>query len=328
MLWILQTNFYRETGYVTLVDTLNSLGLKHFVVKVVPGTDILLPAETDTSRSTKDVEDMEHVEVDASEPVIAMGSYTLAKIAKARGWTPGSFTDNTSYEVWSKAWGPERLLNPRARVVTFGEADFDGEMAFIRPVEDSKAFPGNVFDREEFLHWKETVLKVTEASGPLNKDTVVMISPPRVIYTETRLFVVDGKVVTASVYKRGNRVVYDATFDEDIVAYGQECVDVWQPNEAFVLDIAQTPDGPKIVEVNCLNSAGYYACDVTKIVIALEEMNDRRLLREAIRDGVREGLGPLEEIAGRLRDIAEKTIATTEILKARLERMKATDRSS
>ena len=41
---------------------------------------------------------------------------------------------------------------------------------------------------------------------------------------------------------------------------------------AFVLDVADTLEGPKVIEVNNFNSAGLYACDVGKIVDAVEAM--------------------------------------------------------
>jgi hypothetical protein len=38
------------------------------------------------------------------------------------------------------------------------------------------------------------------------------------------------------------------------------------------MDIADTADGLKIVEVNNLNSAGWYRCDMQKLIMALESM--------------------------------------------------------
>ena len=45
-----------------------------------------------------------------------------------------------------------------------------------------------------------------------------------------------------------------------------------RPARASVLDTALTPDGPRIVEVNCINSAGLYGADVERIVVAVEGM--------------------------------------------------------
>jgi hypothetical protein len=38
------------------------------------------------------------------------------------------------------------------------------------------------------------------------------------------------------------------------------------------MDIARTPDGLKIVELNTMNSAGFYQSNVGKIVDKLEEL--------------------------------------------------------
>ena len=38
------------------------------------------------------------------------------------------------------------------------------------------------------------------------------------------------------------------------------------------MDIAETPDGLKIIEVNNLNSAGWYKGNVQKLIEALEDM--------------------------------------------------------
>jgi len=49
-------------------------------------------------------------------------------------------------------------------------------------------------------------------------------------------------------------------------------VDRWQPAEAFVIDIAKTYDGLKVIEINNFNSSGFYSCDVYKIVDSIERL--------------------------------------------------------
>ena len=46
----------------------------------------------------------------------------------------------------------------------------------------------------------------------------------------------------------------------------------WQPSRGFVIDIAEAAEGPKIIEINNLNSSGFYCCDVSKIVQTIEQM--------------------------------------------------------
>jgi hypothetical protein len=45
----------------------------------------------------------------------------------------------------------------------------------------------------------------------------------------------------------------------------------WAPLDCFVLDVADTPLGLKVIEVNCINASGYYEADMNKLVMALEE---------------------------------------------------------
>ena len=47
---------------------------------------------------------------------------------------------------------------------------------------------------------------------------------------------------------------------------------IHQPAKAFVIDIARVDGEFKIIEINNLNSAGFYASDVQKIIAAIEEL--------------------------------------------------------
>lgn len=273
MFWVLESNFFREQGYDALVSAIERMGLSLQIVKPVPMTGRLIPADVDASRGVE-VDDTPEPVIDESQPIITMGSYTLSRIAKARGWTPGAFLENLAYDQWQ--WPRESLLNPVAKVCSFQDVDVpDDEYTFIRPVEDSKAFSGKVFKGSDFRAWQTVVLKMDPPPPTLDANTMVIVCPPVAIYTESRLFVVDGEIATYSGYKRGSRVVYSPNVDDEVLSFGRQCIAQWQPNAAFVLDIAQTPEGCKVVETNCLNSAGLYACDAVKLVAALEVLGDR-----------------------------------------------------
>lgn len=43
----------------------------------------------------------------------------------------------------------------------------------------------------------------------------------------------------------------------------------YQPDKAFVIDIANTDNGLKIVELNCINCSGFYEADIQKIIMNL-----------------------------------------------------------
>jgi len=58
-----------------------------------------------------------------------------------------------------------------------------------------------------------------------------------------------------------------------VLEFANQMVQIWQPDRGFVIDIARlSNDELKIVELNNLNSSGFYSCDVMKIVAAIESM--------------------------------------------------------
>ncbi len=72
-----------------------------------------------------------------------------------------------------------------------------------------------------------------------------------------------------SQYKLGDQVIYDRVVDDDILEYAQQMADIYQPAKGFVLDVARTDDGLKIVEINCLNCAGFYHVNIQKLLYEL-----------------------------------------------------------
>jgi hypothetical protein len=104
---------------------------------------------------------------------------------------------------------------------------------------------------------------------------MVSYSPVKDIYREARFFVVDGKIATQSTYKVGSKVHYTAEVPPNMLEYADRMIKIWQPARAFVIDIALTDDKEpeKIIEVNCINSAGFYAIDMQRFVGAIENMD-------------------------------------------------------
>ncbi len=209
-----------------------------------------------------------------------MGSYTLANHAKARGWTPGAWLDNLDFQIQRDMW-PGDMLNSDAWVGTIDAAYPYRELPFfVRPVHDTKSFTGQVFDDKQWSEFRDGVLALNPEDKPtLTPDTLVMISTKKEIWSETRTWIVDGKVVTASGYKVGTIKRYSAPeqVDKYITDFAQECADIWCPNDAFVLDVAETPNGLRIVEINNLNSAGFYKADMQKLVMALNDLVEKHV---------------------------------------------------
>jgi hypothetical protein len=255
MHWIVQEGMYSEAGYRDLCDALVRMNVPHTFVKPVPFTTDLIPDPA------------------VENPVMVCGAMSMIKAAKKRGWTPGAFfNENFRFECWYDHYGDE-MLNADARVCRFDEVDDYFVKFFIRPTEDTKSFNGQLLTWPDFEAWRKQVLAIPpQDRRTLGPETMVVVASPKTIYREYRFFVVDGEIVSGSQYKLGDAVIHDARIDSDITDYVKRIVGVWQPDRAFCLDIALTPDGPKVLEINCINSAGFYAIDVMRFVAAIESM--------------------------------------------------------
>jgi hypothetical protein len=263
MHWVIQTDIYGEEGFEPLLTAIDRLGLPRTLVKVIPfdgGLEVVegvLPGPVYSG--------------DTGSDAIVMGSYTLSRRSRKLGWRPGAFLDNLDFVTQRERWG-ERMLNHDALITPFGEVPESVEPFFIRPTEDTKAFTGFVCDWPYYQDWRAGIVRM----GPepdFGLDTSVMVCSRKEVWSETRTWIVGGRLVTCSGYKVGTIKRYSHPWDVDqrITDFAQECADIWSPNDGYVLDVADTPDGLKIVEVNNLNSAGFYRGDMNRLVQALED---------------------------------------------------------
>lgn len=274
MFWVIQDGLYHENGFAALCSALDRLQVPYTFVKVVPMASKLLPAGFDTNSWHEDISNAPDADIDDSGLVMVCGATAMSKVAKDRGWTPGSFlNDDFRYEKWLENYG-ENLLNANSVVCRFDQVNRSGEF-FIRPCEDSKAFTGMVTDQKSFSEWQHKVVILNEKSSfsTVVPETMVSTSSVKTIMREYRFFVVDGDVVTGSLYKQGDKVLYSSDIEPDVWNYAQQMVNVWQPARAFCIDIALTDKGFRVIEINCINSAGFYALDVMKFVGAIESMS-------------------------------------------------------
>ena len=272
MFWVVQNNLYKEYGYNKLLDAIERLDIKHTIVKPIPIIERLAPIDLDSFVYNGPADEIPEPYIDESGLVMVCGSLTLANIAKKRGWVPGSFNnENFDYSIWNKIY-KENLLNYNAKVCKFNEVKPWWNEFFIRPCEDNKAFTGYVTPYIDFDLWRQDVLSVKNDLWILKENTEVMVAPLKTIYNENRFFVVDGKIVTYSQYKVGENVIHSDVIGHEIIEFAEKMVDLWKPSRAFVIDIATTSEGLKVIELNCFNSAGFYACDVYKIVDSVESM--------------------------------------------------------
>jgi hypothetical protein len=247
MHWVVQKSIFKPGNYQALVDALDFFGIAYTPVAIANGTFDMVP---DLSIDGK---------------VYVCGAIKLAKIARERAWVPGSFlNENFKFDIWLRELGNE-LLNSDIEFGTLANVKTGHQPTFfIRPLEDNKAFDGMVIDTEMLNDWRRDTSK-----GHLQNMDVI-VSPVKQIYREYRLFVVNYKVVTGSVYKIGGRPEVSADVEEYVLDYARGVIAKWTPAESFVIDICLTEQGLKVIEFNNINSSGFYACDVAKYVDAIQ----------------------------------------------------------
>lgn len=262
MHWVIQDGFFNETGMNDLVNLLARFEIPHTIVKVVPFVGEIIP----------------DLELDGN--VICFGSYAMRHTAKKKNWYPGVFDLEDVCDWLYKKENPwtEYFLNNDSHYCRFDEVgeyiDHMGlDLFFMRPVSDSKVFAGNVFEMAEYKDWCNRVVVLEEDDGTsLRANTEVMVSPPKHIQTEYRVFIVNGYVITASMYKMNGHVRYSKLVDDDIIKFAQQRANEQFIADAYVLDVCRTEEGIKIIEVNTINSAGFYHANVNDLIIAFENM--------------------------------------------------------
>ena len=257
MHWIIQENLFKENEWENLLATLERFDIPYSVHKVIPFVGELVPEPV----------------IDSAK-VICFGSYSMRHTARNCQWAPGVYDlCDADFVAQRERWG-ERMLNFDSQVLRFEDAKLS-EPVFIRPIEDTKYFAGKVFEVAEFEEWQRNVCVLEHDYGnSLTKDTYIQLCSPKTIFSEHRFWVVDGRIVCASQYKIGDRVLYASSVDQCFYDFVNECIAIWQPHRAFVIDVCDTPEGLKVVEINTINAAGFYAGDIQQIVMALETMEE------------------------------------------------------
>lgn len=257
MRWILQENTFNEKAYDVLIEQLDRLGIIYSKHKVIPFVGELSP---------------EPVLMDNN--AIVFGSYSMRHFAKKHNLSPGSFDlEEFDFTKQIEHWG-YHMLNSDSIVCRFEDARFSDQYMFVRPILDSKSFAGKIFEREEFESWQKKIRVLDEDYGDsVSKNTIIQLSPRKEIYCEFRYWIVNGKISTSSLYKRGDRVVYENTDGvyRHLDEFVRERIAEWCPLSSFVIDVCETATGIKIVEINTINSCGFYRADIKKLIIDLEE---------------------------------------------------------
>ena len=220
-------------------------------------------------------------EIMSDEPLVGQdfipyGSTSMTEAGLELGWKGLSFDlSRANYEAFVA--NRDDMLNTAPmrldEAVTFLEGRNQGELWFTRPSKDLKEYTGLVDTAGELVEWfRDRILCASSGSYQLRPDTMVVLSVPKTIDAEYRWFIVGGKVITGSMYRNCGQLYSELQTDPAVIAEAQSFVDgKWLPSPCVVMDLALTDFGVKVIEWNCINSSGFYACDVKAIFKALWE---------------------------------------------------------
>lgn len=248
--WVVENNRFEERGYDNLLGILNQLCYRYQDVRVFQGEVIQVHQN--------------YIVPDAqlSPPIVALGSWNLVLAAINAKWEPGVFLNSNfkmteiakHYDVLNPTFDVKNLLNP---------IDLPNEF-FAKPDNDGKIFAGQVFTWSSFHLMRDKLL-----GYGVDIDVPVIISPIQETIKEYRFFVVDNQVVAQSQYKEGLRKAISSYVPPQVIQFVESEITKWSPAPCFVIDVAETEIGLKVIEVNCINCSGFYDCDVNSIVTAL-----------------------------------------------------------
>lgn len=254
---LLQERQY-DCGFPTLAEAAKSAGNLVLQTKYVPFT------------KTLQIQTPPRI-----QPAIAHGSIEFIRNFNntfPKLYCPGVYqNDNVrSYEKFAVPLR-EHLLNSDYYILPYAEFVARGikEPVFLKPVSGLKQFTGKVLTPKNFDDEIHSMNKLEKVDDTL----LCVIAPVKHIKAEFRYIIVDKKVITGSEYRWDDVLdVRTDTLPECDKLAEWVAQNEWQADYVYVCDIAQTVDGPKVIELNSFSSSGLYACDTTKIVDAVSEM--------------------------------------------------------
>lgn len=140
---------------------------------------------------------------------------------------------------------------------------------FIRPCGGNKTFSGQLFSSK--AHY-ETEYKFTVSNRNVSKNTLCLYAKPKKIVEEYRCVFVDKKLVASCGYlSDGERK--DFPSNQQVIDKANEIAnDEYFNIPNFVIDVCRDDlDNFYLLEINSIQNASFYSCDLHSIYKALSE---------------------------------------------------------
>jgi len=260
ILWAVQSKLKQEDSTVHLIKAFQKFGLNWAAFPLIPFATGIPEFSWDGPiiyyGSTKLIQLVEH------DPVLKAGAaFFYSPVTHSVSWYGPRFGSD--------------YLNAGARVITVAEALglSESEEFFIRPEAGVKLFGGGVMNVSKF----KAIVDSRPSLGPgmsLDMETRVYVNDVLPIEHEVRTWFIGGKLAAVVGYRRNGRTDpwlieegedFYGEVKEFALAQGEK---ISSEVGACVLDVAITPVGLKVVEINCIHTSGFYVVDVIEGVVA------------------------------------------------------------
>lgn len=283
-LWLIQSNGFKDSYLFEIAESLKifNIEFKDFgVVKngITNLTEILKPEYTDYNFITRggtiflgilekiryENKDLSYLDNKLLKEIIDNSNFWIDKLLNSIDYTVQNF-DQQNY---SKLGLP--LLNSDARYFDYSRIknyEFTKE-TFIKPSRDLKSFNGGIIYAGETI---QNYIARTGYSSPNIKTEKIVVSNIKEIIEEYRFFMHQNKILGCSRYMLNSKVEPSDFVPEELKKCAIEYSKFYNPAELYVMDLAVTPEGIKIVEYNCWNASGFYHSNIRDIIFQVNEI--------------------------------------------------------
>lgn len=282
--WLFEKDVF-EDNTDKLIEIVRKQGMEAKVVPYIPFDDELVYRCNQL---------WQHPDPDGSDCVIFYGSLNFGKKLQKSAWVPGVYLNQKAFECTSYYPVIKDLLIHYNDFIMlpYGSLEdkrdylfnhFQTGKLFIRPNSGTKEFTGFVTTRDKFS-------EAVKLAGfyDVEPELLVLVSGAWDLQKEWRFVVVDGKVISGSLYRswggsvddpssqdfvlKYSKSLCELSTDEDAWDVAQQCADRYNPDRAWTIDVCQTLAGQyKILEIGCFSCAGMYGNDLDTIVEKVSE---------------------------------------------------------
>lgn len=211
-------------------------------------------------------------------PCMVYGFGGMVDLARQQGWQPGGWDGDafTSQSIVAQ-YGSD-ALNAHAIITTWDQAlavaqQQGWERVFTRPNSESKEFAGAVHSLASLATFVDGL---TSCSYLDERNEPMIVAPVQTITREWRIFVVGGRLISASQYMECGVLTPEPGAPMHVLDFSQQMITRFAPAPAFVLDIAEVEEDDattlKVIELNAITSSGFYAADKSAILRALTDI--------------------------------------------------------